>query len=153
MSMFACATQKKETAAEPEVAATTACTTDSDGITGKRWILIEINGQPVTPTTEIVNGMEIKNAQAFMMLDATGGRVSASGGCNTMGGTFELQSAAMRIRFSQMFSTQMACINKNYDVELGQVLEMVDNYSLSADGKTLLLNRARMAPLASFVSE
>ena len=44
----------------------------------------------------------------------------------------------------------MACLNMEIENELKRALEMADNYSLTADGKYLSLNRARMAPLARF---
>ncbi|MDR1698715.1 MAG: META domain-containing protein [Prevotellaceae bacterium] len=151
MAMFSCAIQKKETVAEP--ARTTETTQATNDITGKRWNLIEINGKAVIPSTTEGNGVKLINNKAFIMLNAEDSRVSASGGCNKMGGSFELKPEVMRIRFSQMASTMMACVNENVDTELARVLETVDNYSLSADGKTLSLNRARMAPLARFEAE
>ena len=54
----------------------------------------------------------------------------------------------MRIKFSKVFSTQMACADMETESELVKVLEVTDNYSY--DGKTLTLNKARMAPLAEF---
>ena len=152
MAMFSCATQKKENGTEAE-ATTAAATQITNDITDKRWNLIEINGQAVTPSTTDVGGIEIVNNTAFIILRSEDNLVSASGGCNMMGGSFELQPEVMRISFSQMFSTQMACINENLDTELAQVLEITDNYSVSSDGKTLSLNRARMAPLARFSVE
>jgi heat shock protein HslJ len=149
-AMFACTSQKEMTTATTP--AGTAAAKAADGISDTRWELIEINGQPVKDSIENVFGVKAKAPKAFIELNSKDGRVSASGGCNTMGGSFTLQSEVMRIRFSEIFSTEMACINTNYDAELGKVLSAVDNYSLSEDGKTLSLNRARMAPLARFVA-
>jgi heat shock protein HslJ len=47
-------------------------------------------------------------------------------------------------------STLMACPDMETEQMLLGIFERVDNYSLSADGKTLSLNKARMAPLARF---
>ena len=152
IAMFSCATKKTKTVENTTNQAIETAQSSND-ITGKRWKLIEINGEVVTPSTETVNGVTINHAAAFIMLLNEGNRISASGGCNTISGTFELQPEVMRIRFSQMIMTQMACINQNYDMELAKVLESVDNYSISPDGKTLSLNRARMAPLARFSAE
>ena len=115
---------------------TTTTVQNPQEITGKQWKLIEINGQTV-------------DSKAFILLNQAESRISGTGGCNTLSGSFE-QSAPARIRFSQVVVTQKACIATNYDNELAKVLEMTDNYSLSADGSRLSLNRARMAPLAVF---
>ena len=114
----------------------------SDGITEKYWKLIELNGNPV-----VVN--ESMRREPSITLRNDGNRVSGHGGCNSLNGTFEIGQGD-RIKFSQMVSTLMACINMEIENGLIKALEMADNYSLSADGKYLSLNRARMAPLARF---
>jgi heat shock protein HslJ len=53
-----------------------------------------------------------------------------------------------RIKFSKMAATMMACPDMEVEREFLQVLETADNYNLIGD--TLVLNRARMAPLARF---
>ena len=114
----------------------------SESITEKYWKLIELNGKPIAE--------EELNSPAFIILKNEENRVTGNGGCNTLGGTYELDAAAKRIKFSKMITTQMACPNMEVEFEMHKVLEMVDNYSLSSDGKYLSLNRARMAPLARF---
>jgi heat shock protein HslJ len=64
-----------------------------------------------------------------------------------MMGTYELQPGN-RIRFTKMAGTLMACQNMEIEDQLRKVLEMADNYNL--DGDKLVLNKARMAPLARF---
>ena len=115
----------------------------TDGITEKYWKLIEINGKPVVWD-------EIAQREAFIILKDEDHRVNGSGGCNTLSGTYEIDRMANRIKFSQMASTMMACLNMAIENELKRALEMADNYSLSTDGKYLSLNRMRMAPLARF---
>jgi heat shock protein HslJ len=115
----------------------------SEGITEKYWKLVEIGGKPVAAS-------ESAKREPHIILKNEGSRVNAHGGCNTLTGTYTLDAAARRIRFSQMASTQMACLHVEIENELKKVLEMADNYSLSDDGKYLSLNRARMAPLARF---
>ena len=88
--------------------------------------------------------------EAFIILKDEDNRVNGNGGCNTLFGTYEIERTTNRIKFSQMASTMMACLNMEIENELKRALEMADNYSLSADGKYLSLNRARMAPLAGF---
>jgi heat shock protein HslJ len=113
-----------------------------NSITEKYWKLIEINGKPVVLD-------ETTPREAFIILKNEDHRVNGNGGCNTLNGTYEI-SQGNRIKFSQMASTMMACLNMEIENELKRVLEMTDNYSLSDDGKFLSLNRARMAPLARF---
>jgi len=112
-------------------------------ITEKYWKLIEINGNPVVVGESV-------GREAFIILKNENNRVNGNGGCNTLSGTYEIDAAVNRIKFSQMASTMMACIKMEVEEELKKILEMVDNYSLSDDGKYLSLNRARMAPLARF---
>jgi len=78
----------------------------------------------------------------------TDGRFSAFAGCNSMAGSYELQEEVSRIKFSKVASTMMACEDMETEQELAKVLEMADNYNF--DGKTLKLNKARMATLAEF---
>jgi len=116
----------------------------TEGITEKYWKLIEINGKPVV-MSESAGGRD-----AFIILKNEDNRFNGNGGCNTLAGAYELDPARYRIRFSQVVSTMMACLNMEIEDEMKQMLGMVDNYSLSDDGKYLSLNRARMAPLARF---
>ena len=110
-----------------------------NSIIEKHWKLVEVNGKPVDATSP---------RDAFIVLK-NDNRVEGNGGCNTLNGTYEI-SQGNRIRFSQMVSTMMACLNMEVEEGLKKALEMADNYSLSDDGKNLSLNRARMAPLARF---
>jgi len=122
---------------------TSSVATPPGGITEKYWKLIEINGKPVVWD-------ESATREAFIILKDNDNRVNGHGGCNTLSGTYEIDRTASRIKFSQMASTMMACLNMEVENNLKRALEMADNYSLSADGKYLSLNRARMAPLARF---
>jgi heat shock protein HslJ len=110
-----------------------------EGITGRHWKLVELNGQPVPALPR----------EPYLILNTEGARVNGFGGCNSFSGSYELDEATLRIRFGQLASTMMAC-PAGMDVESAfhKVLGSVDNYSLSGDHLTL--NRARMAPLARF---
>ena len=121
-----------------------AMTPKPEGITEKYWKLIELNGKP------IVFDAQTGGRGAFIILKNENNRVNGSTGCNTLTGTYEIDPARYRIRFSQMATTLMACMNMEVENELKRVLELADNYTLTADGKYLSLNRARMAPLARF---
>lgn len=110
------------------------------GLTDVYWKLIELNGKSIT---------DIKTMrEPYMRINSKENRVEASGGCNGMGGNYELKDDNWGIKFSQFISTQMACENMEIEQQFGQMIERVDSYVISND--TLQLNRARMAPLAKF---
>ena len=44
--------------------------------------------------------------------------------------------------------TMMACPDDSMEKEFAEAIELADNYNF--DGKTLKLNKARMAPIAEF---
>jgi heat shock protein HslJ len=110
-------------------------------ITGKYWKLVEIHGKPVTG----------ENCP-HLNVRAEGNRIDGNGGCNDFTGSYEMNGLG-RIRFSGMVATQKACFNATTEDEFFGIFDMVDNYSLSRNGDTLSLNRARMAPLARFRAE
>lgn len=108
----------------------------------KKWRLIELNGQALSDMAERPAKIP------YMQLDASR-RVSGNSSCNRFFGTYELNPND-RITFSPMGMTRMACLNDtNIEADLMQVLSSADSYVLRND--TLVLNRARMAPLARFV--
>lgn len=77
------------------------------------------------------------------------GKMSAFAGCNSMSGSYTLDESKNTIKFSKIMSTMMACQDMNTEKEIAKILELADNYNF--DGKTLKLNKARMATLAEFV--
>ena len=111
-------------------------------ITGKYWKLIELNGRKV----EFREGGFSKEPHLILRAE---NQISGHGGCNGFHGIYDLQ-AGHRIRFSQVASTLMACLDMEVEEQFFQILTKVDNYTVTADGNYLSLNRARMAPLARF---
>jgi copper homeostasis protein (lipoprotein) len=109
---------------------------------GTKWKLVELNGILVTKK-------EVNAKDYFLQLNK-GNRFAAYAGCNNMMGSFELKEDALRIKFSNVASSMMACDNMNTEQEFAKVLETVDNYSLL--NGSLSLNKARMATLARFVA-
>jgi heat shock protein HslJ len=108
------------------------------GITNRYWKLVELNGNSVTyPEFS-------REAFVLMTLD---GRIRGNLGCNSFFGSFALEEGD-RISFSQLGNTQMMCIDMSIEDEVKNVLQNADNYNLNE--KQLVLNRARMAPLARF---
>lgn len=109
-------------------------------ITEKYWKLVDLHG------------MKVKNddwnkREPYMILKAENNQVHGSGGCNSFNGSYELKEGN-RILFSKITSTLMACENMETEQEFYKVLETADNYNLVGD--TLILNKAKMAPLARF---
>jgi len=109
-------------------------------LTNKYWKLVELMGDPITYA-------EGATKEAFISFNEDG-TVNGNFGCNNFSGTYTLQDGN-KILFSRMAATMMMCMD-NMEVEgkFMQVLEMADNYNLNAD--KLVLNKARMAPLARF---
>ena len=110
-----------------------------DNLVEKYWKLTELFGEPVN-TSESGN-------EAYIIFKKEDNRITGKGGCNTFNGSFSLQSGN-RISFSNTISTMMMCAGMETEMKMYQVLEMADNYFV--DGDKLVLNKARMAPLARF---
>lgn len=117
-----------------------AAPTGQTPLEGTYWKLIELNGQPVAMA-------ENQSREQHMILQSGDGTVKGHGGCNGFGGNYELKPGD-RIKFSKIVSTMMACDNTETENRFFKVLETADNYNLVND--TLVLNKARMAPLARF---
>ncbi|WET48906.1 META domain-containing protein [Chryseobacterium indologenes] len=112
-------------------------------ITGKKWKLTELNGQPIA--------LKNQKNNPYFKLDMKEMRYEGHAGCNGLGGTFEIKQDVMRIKFNQGMSTMMACEDLDIENQFTKAILAADNYSVN--GNTLTLNKARMAPLAKFVLE
>ncbi|MFN3554609.1 MAG: copper resistance protein NlpE N-terminal domain-containing protein [Bacteroidales bacterium] len=127
---------------ESEMAAAYILEKENSEIMEKHWKLFEINGRRIeNPGT--------MNSEAYLVFKVLGNRVYGSGGCNRMGGTFQMEAPG-RISFSEIFATKMGCQDMEVEQLLFEVLDKADNYTIGGD--TLSLNKARMAPLARFVA-
>lgn len=71
----------------------------ADGIAGRRWNVVELEG------TELVPGAD--ETLPYLELDAAEGRVSGHGGCNRLSGSYELEGE--KLRFGPVATTRMAC--------------------------------------------
>lgn len=105
-----------------------------------RWRMIELRGASVAATDQT----------AWFILESFNGRAHGSLGCNGFGASYTIPDST-RIRFEEIESTEMACVDPPQDDALGSVLQMVDTWNLSSD--TLSLTTARMAWQARFVAE
>ncbi len=111
------------------------------GITEKTWVLTELNGNPISSDSSSQKIPQI-------VFGSADNKFSGNTGCNPMAGTYQLKEGN-RILLSAIISTKMACMNSMETEGLFlKALEQVDNYTLTGD--TLILNKARMAPLARF---
>ncbi len=105
-----------------------------------RWRMIELRGASVAATDHT----------AWFILESSNGRAHGSLGCNGFGASYTIPDST-RIRFEEIESTEMACVDPPQDDALGSVLQMVDTWNLRSD--TLSLTTARMAWQARFVAE
>ena len=108
-------------------------------LVAKKWKLVEMNGRKVANTAG--------EQDYFIQLDNEENRMYGFAGCNNFFGTYELEEG-LRVKFSQIGSTMMACPDMNTEKELFQILETVDNYRVYKN--TLELNKARMMSMARF---
>lgn len=135
-------TETTESPDTTSTAATTAATMNSE-LQETHWKLIELNGQPVT--NPVGNQKE-----AFIMLAKEGNKLTGSGGCNSMMGGYELMEGN-QIKFSGVASTRMACPDMSMEDALGKVFTETDNYAIN--GKFLMLQKAKISPLAKFEAQ
>lgn len=109
-------------------------------IEDRRWLLVELIGQPYTPSDE--------GREAFLLLDSEPRRASGNSSCNNFFGGYVIH-AGQRIHFAgNMGATMMACPDMLTEQSFMEALSKVDNYTVS--GNELSLNKARMAPLLRF---
>ena len=135
LGMNACKTQKTE----PKIAETVDNKTDL-ALADKHWKLIELFGNPVNENSAKEPHIIFKTECDQFFGDA---------GCNRIFGSYQLKEPN-RITFSRAASTLMMCINMETEDKFLDVLKNADSYIIKND--TLILNRARMAPLARFAA-
>jgi len=109
-------------------------------IVDKYWKLIELNGKPIDYTKN-----PNLNTMARMTLKPDG-TLSGNASCNSFNGIFTFHGG--RVRFSRIIITKKMCLDMSVEDEFMKVLQQADSYII--DGQYLILNRARMAPLARF---
>jgi copper homeostasis protein (lipoprotein) len=113
---------------------------DSYALQEKYWKLTELYGKPVTVDSTF-------RKEPHIIFKNQDNRFNGHGGCNGFSGTYELRSGN-RISISNAVTTQMACLNMEIETKFLQALQAADNFNLVGD--QLVLNKARMAPLARF---
>jgi heat shock protein HslJ len=108
-------------------------------LTGGKWILAEMNGNAVT------------NDRAYIKFDAQSKRFSASGGCNDIGGRYQVDDT--QIKFSELTTTLIACKNNEAHRLEGHLMDRLSDVTdFQIEGGTLRLyvgNRPILAFKAS----
>ena len=103
-------------------------------IEGPTWRLVQLGDQPIAAGSE-------PQRDAQVQFDAASGRVSGSGGCNRVSGSF--QRSGNSLRLSQLASTRMACADpvRNADeTAFFAALQATASYRLQGPARLALLD-------------
>lgn len=103
-------------------------------IEGPVWRLEQLGDNPVTPT-----GDPQRDAQ--LQFDRNNGKVSGSGGCNRVTGTF--QRSGSTLKMGQLASTRMACADPARGANEAQffaALQSTASYRLQGNSRMTLLD-------------
>ena len=105
---------------------------------GTVWLLTRLGGADVDSAK-----IKIEPSLTF----SADKRISGTGGCNRMVGSYQLEGDKMT--FSQMASTKMACFEgTDVDVPLAQALEKARTFKI--EGQNLILRDEKGTPVAEF---
>jgi len=99
-------------------------------IEGPVWRLVQLGNEPVAP-----------GGEAQVQFDRNSGRVSGSGGCNRVSGSFTRSGVALRI--GQLASTRMACadpVRGANEAQFVSALQATASYRLAGPGQLALLD-------------
>jgi heat shock protein HslJ len=102
-------------------------------VSGVEWRLVEIDGAPAVRSPD---GM---GRDAYLQLDADSARVTGFTTCNRFFGRYETPSAG-RLRFSDIGSTKMACVEParaQQEQKFMNMLQSADRYEIAGDRLTL----------------
>ena len=118
-----------------------ACaTTGGARLESTYWKLVGLEGVPLTPTQR----------EAHFILRPADMRVSGSGGCNGIGGSYKLDGD--RLSFGQMIRTMMACPT-GMEIENAFLVALGKTRSARVSGQELTLLDAEGRPLARFEAQ
>jgi heat shock protein HslJ len=109
-------------------------------IEGPAWRLAQLGDEPIAPGSD-----------AQVQFDRGSGRVSGSGGCNRISGTYTRAGSTLKI--GQLASTRMACADPargGTEAQFISALQGTASYSLAGPGRLALLDaRGRTVALLS----
>jgi len=113
-------------------------------LAGTHWALVQLNGEAVAP--------EAGRTAPYIELNDETKRLSGSGGCNRLLGSYELDGSSLRFR--QVASTMMACPGDDvmaHEQAFVKALGKVASYRIR--GSTLLLRDQDKAEIARFEAQ
>ncbi len=92
-------------------------------VTETQWNLVEIDGEPIPAGS----------GRPYIYLQEPGDKLSGSGGCNRLFGSFDLSPGSLQ--FHSVASTKMACADdsQRHEPELLQALNLTTSYRVSGD--------------------
>jgi heat shock protein HslJ len=127
----------------PKPAQQPPATRTATSLTGTHWTLTRLDGEAVTPES-------VKPAP-YIELDDVTKRLSGSGGCNRLLGTYEQSGPSLRFR--QVASTMMACPGDamKHEQAFIKALDTVTSYRIR--GSTLTLRDKDKAEVARFEAQ
>ncbi len=125
------------TAALLAAALTAGCSSGinlDEPIEGPVWRLDQLGGEPVASAGDPQRDPQLQ-------FDRRNGRVSGSGGCNRVSGTFERNGSTLKL--SQLASTRMACTDPGLSTKEAQffaALQATASYRLQGPTRLALLD-------------
>lgn len=94
-------------------------------LTETQWNLTEVEGEPVT--------VQAADSQPYIYLQEPGDKLSGSGGCNRLFGSFDLSGSSLQ--FHSIASTLMACAgnSSSHEAALLEALRLTTSYQMSGN--------------------
>lgn len=133
--------KKQPSQTENKITETKQSPKNKTGITETYWKLTSLQGEPV-PMLE-------DQKEAHIFLKTEGRKVTGSGGCNVLNGTYERENSN-QISFSKMATTMMSCPDMETEQQFLKVFESTEAFHMDDD--TLLFNDKNETTLAKFIS-
>ena len=103
-------------------------------IEGPVWRLERLGDEPVTPSGD-------PRSEAQIQFDRQSGRVTGSGGCNRVSGTFERSGSSLKLR--QLAATRVACADPargDKEAQFFAALQSTTSYRLQGNSRMTLLD-------------
>lgn len=113
----------------------------ASALESREWKLIELGSQPAVPST----GMR----EAGLRFSSDSMRVSGSGGCNRIAGTYSRDGE--RLSFGPILATKMACADarlNQQETNFLSALQATTQYEITRDTLILARDGERLARLA-----